>query len=178
MKFDTTLVRCTWSGPLGPMTLAAHDTALTGIWFNGQQHQPALNAPQLPTDPPLDSQLHLPSHPLLHQATLQLQQYFAGTRKLFDLPLDFTGGTAFQRDVWRALLDIAPGTTVSYSTIGQRVGRPTAVRAVGAAVGRNPLGIVVPCHRVVGANGSLTGYAGGLDRKIALLQLESSFFDR
>ena len=165
MNFDNTLVRCTWSGPLGPMTLAAHDTALTGIWFDGQQHQPTLEAPQAP------------SQSILREAITQLAQYFDGMRKQFDLPLDFSGGTAFQQDVWRALLDIAPGTTVSYGTISQRVGRPTAVRAVGAAVGRNPLGIVVPCHRVVGANGALTGYAGGLDRKIALLQLESPFFD-
>jgi methylated-DNA-[protein]-cysteine S-methyltransferase len=165
MKFDTTLIRCTWSGPLGPMTLAAHDTALTGIWFDGQQHQPALEAQ------------HAQSQPILCEAIAQLEQYFGGKRKHFDLPLDFSGGTAFQQDVWRALLNIAPGTTVSYGTISQRVGRPAAVRAVGVAVGRNPLGIVVPCHRVVGSNGALTGYAGGLDRKIALLQLESPFFD-
>ena len=165
MKFNTTLIRCTWISPLGPMTLAAHDTALTGIWFDGQRHQPALETK------------HAQTQPILCEAIAQLEQYFGGTRKQFDLPLDFSGGTAFQQDVWRALLDIAPGTTVSYGTISQRVGRPAAVRAVGAAVGRNPLGIVVPCHRVVGSNGALTGYAGGLDRKIALLQLESPFFD-
>lgn len=165
MIFSNKTVRCGWVGPLGPMTLAAHDTALVGIWFDGQPHQPELTLSQVD------------DHPLLRQAMEQLREYFAGQRKVFDLPLDLRSGTDFQQDVWRALLDIAPGTTVSYGTISQRIGRPKAVRAVGAAIGRNPLGIVVPCHRVVGAHGALTGYAGGLDRKIALLQLESPFFE-
>lgn len=165
MKFQNALLRCAWAGPLGSMTLAAHDTALVGIWFDGQRHQPAFTATEAA------------GHPVLRAATLQLQEYFAGTRKIFDLPLDFSGGTGFQQAVWRALLNIPAGTTVSYGTISQRIGKPQAVRAVGAAVGRNPLGIVVPCHRVLGSNGALTGYAGGLDRKIALLQLESPLFD-
>jgi methylated-DNA-[protein]-cysteine S-methyltransferase len=163
MKFQTHLYRHTFTSPLGPMTVAAHDTALVGVWFDGQQHQPGFDA-WTPTD----------AHPILREATRQLQDYFAGQRKTFDLPLDFQTGTPFQQAVWCALCDIPRGTTVSYGTISQRIGKPTAVRAVGAAIGRNPLGIVVPCHRVVGANGSLTGYAGGLDRKIALLTLEGS----
>lgn len=168
MKFHKKLVCCTWTGPLGPMTLAAHEDALVGIWFDGQQHQPKLSV----------SIAQGQDHPLLQTARAQLQAYFAGQRTVFDLPLDLSGGTAFQQDVWRALLEIAPGTTVSYSSVSQRIARPTAVRAVGAAIGRNPLSIVVPCHRVVGSSGALTGYAGGLDRKIALLQLESPFFDQ
>lgn len=162
MKFKNTLQYCTFSGPLGPMTLAAQGDALAGVWFDGQQHQPA-SAPWTATT----------SHPVLQQAALQLQEYFAGDRTVFDLPLDLSGGTAFQQQVWRALLEIPFGTTVSYGAISQHIGKPSAVRAAGAAIGRNPLGIVVPCHRVMGAHGALTGYAGGLERKIALLQLES-----
>jgi methylated-DNA-[protein]-cysteine S-methyltransferase len=146
------------------MVLAAHENALVGVWFSGQQHQPEWA--QWPTDN---------QHPVLLATALQLDAYFAGTLRQFDLPLDMTHGTHFQQSVWRALCDIAPGRTVSYGSISQRIGKPKAVRAVGAAIGRNPLGIVVPCHRVVGANGALTGYAGGLDKKVALLQLESRF---
>jgi methylated-DNA-[protein]-cysteine S-methyltransferase len=92
----------------------------------------------------------------------------------FDLPLDLSGGTPFQQSVWQALLSIAAGQTRRYGELASQIGRPAAVRAVGAAIGRNPLSIVVPCHRVVGADGSLTGYAGGLDRKAALLERERS----
>jgi methylated-DNA-[protein]-cysteine S-methyltransferase len=92
----------------------------------------------------------------------------------FDLPLDFAQGTAFQQDVWRALLKIPRGATRSYGALSADVGNPAAVRAVAGAVGRNPLSIIVPCHRVLGADGSLTGYAGGLERKAALLQLEGA----
>jgi methylated-DNA-[protein]-cysteine S-methyltransferase len=103
----------------------------------------------------------------------QLQQYFAGERQDFDLPLDLSGGTVFQQQVWAQLQAIESGSTVSYGQLSHQLGNPKAVRAVGAAVGRNPISIVVPCHRVLGADGTLTGYAGGLDRKTALLQLES-----
>ena len=91
---------------------------------------------------------------------------------MYKRQLDLSQGTAFQQQVWRGLLDIAAGDTLAYGALSQRIGKPAAVRAVGAAVGRNPISIIVPCHRVVGADGSLTGYAGGLDRKTALLQLE------
>lgn len=162
MKFKNTLQYCTICGPLGPMTLAAQGNTLVGVWFDGQQHQPD-RTHWTPTT----------SHPVLHQTAAQLQEYFAGNRTAFDLPLDLSGGTVFQQQVWQALLKIPSGTTATYGAIGQRIHRPRAVRAVGAAIGRNPLSIVVPCHRVVGAQGALTGYAGGLERKIALLQLES-----
>lgn len=163
MKFNAKLYSHTFTSPLGPMTLAAHDSALVGVWFDGQQHQPGF-----------DTWTQTDAHPILREASAQLLAYFAGERQTFDLPLDFQAGTPFQQAVWHALCDIPRGTTVSYGTISERIGRPKAVRAVGAAIGHNPLSIVVPCHRVVGANGSLTGYAGGLDRKIALLTLESS----
>jgi methylated-DNA-[protein]-cysteine S-methyltransferase len=114
------------------------------------------------------------SHPVLIQAREELGEYFAGQRLRFSLPLDISRGTDFQQQVWRGLLEIASGNTLSYGSLSQRIGRPAAVRAVGAAVGRNPLSIVIPCHRIVGADGSLTGYAGGLDRKTALLQLEQA----
>jgi methylated-DNA-[protein]-cysteine S-methyltransferase len=162
MKYHFQTVRCAYAGPLGPMTLAAHDVALVGVWFDGQKHQPDFSDWAL-----------APHCPVLRTAVLQLQQYFAGDRQAFNVPLDLTGGTEFQQKVWEALLDIDPGTTVSYGTISQRIGKPAAVRAVGSAIGHNPLSIVVPCHRVVGADGALTGYAGGLERKIALLNLET-----
>ena len=161
MKFDTTIVQCRFASPLGPMTLAATDSGLAGAWFDGQRHGPDTTGwPDAP------------DHPLLAQARHQLDAYFAGTRQRFDLPLDWRGGTPFQQQVWQALLAIAPGSTTSYSRLGQAIGKPTAARAVGAAVGRNPLSLFVPCHRVLGAKGAMTGYAGGLDRKIALLRLE------
>lgn len=106
-------------------------------------------------------------------ATRQLDEYFAGARRSFDLPLD-PAGTPFQLAVWEQLRTIPAGTTTTYGDIAARVGRPAASRAVGAAIGRNPIAIVVPCHRVVGSNGSLTGFAGGLERKTALLTLEGA----
>jgi methylated-DNA-[protein]-cysteine S-methyltransferase len=106
-------------------------------------------------------------------AAHELQQYFAGERSQFDVPVDLGRGTPFQQSVWAALRGIPPGATTSYGAISQRLGKASAVRAVGGAVGRNPISIIVPCHRVVGANGAMTGYAGGLPRKVALLQLES-----
>ena len=161
MKFPPTTVQCTYDSPLGPMILAASDAGLVGVWFHDQKHLPDTSA--WPTRP---------SHPVLLQAVRQLAEYFAGKRTHFELPLDVSGGTAFQQSVWQALLQIAPGDTTSYGTLSGRIGKPLAVRAVGSAVGRNPLSIVVPCHRVLGADGSLTGYAGGLPRKQALLKLE------
>jgi methylated-DNA-[protein]-cysteine S-methyltransferase len=149
--------------PLGQITLAATGQRLVGVWFEAQAHRPDLS-----------SCAPASAHPVLQQAAEQLAQYFAGQRSTFDLPLDLSNGTAFQQAVWQALLDIAPGQTCSYKTLSAAVGRPAAMRAVGGAVGRNPLSIIVPCHRVVGAHGALTGYAGGLARKTALLQLEGA----
>jgi methylated-DNA-[protein]-cysteine S-methyltransferase len=111
---------------------------------------------------------------VLLQAQQALRQYFAGQRQQFELPLDLDQGTPFQQQVWRRLLEIPAGQTISYGTLARQIGRAAAVRAVGAAVGRNPISIVVPCHRVIAADGALTGYAGGLPRKVALLQLEQS----
>jgi len=147
---------------LGPITLAASATALAGAWFTDQRHYPDT------TDWRIDDR-----HPLLLLAMAQLRQFLAGERRDFDLPLDLGAGTPFQRAVWHALRQIPVGTTCSYGALGARIGKPAAVRAVGAAVGRNPLSIIVPCHRVLGANGALTGYAGGLTRKAWLLSLES-----
>ena len=145
---------------LGPVLLARTATGLAGAWFEGQKAHPgALAAPRDDADP------------LLRDASRQLVDYLAGRRDGFELPLDLQG-TDFQRQVWRALQRIGRGRTESYADIARRVGRPSAVRAVGAAVGRNPVSVIVPCHRVVGSDGSLTGYAGGLPRKTALLQLE------
>lgn len=152
------------SSPLGPLLLAASDLGLCGVWFEGQKHLP----PWLPTawdDGP-------PSQPALQAAAAQLAEYFGGQRLHFDLPLDLRHGTPFQCAVWQTLVQIPPQTCLSYSAIARHIGRPAAVRAVGAAVGRNPIGIIVPCHRVMGADGSLTGYTGGLQRKSALLCLE------
>ena len=163
MKFDTSIVKACWQSPLGPMIVAATARGLAGVWFEGQRHLPDhSNWPEQA------------DHPVLRQAQVQLAEYFAGDRSSFDLPLDLQGGTAFQRSVWDALLAIPRGGTTSYGILSRSIGQPAAVRAVGAAVGRNPLSIVVPCHRVVGANGSLTGYAGGLERKTALLRLEGA----
>lgn len=161
MKHDPLTVFTTWNSPLGDMILAATPRGLSGVWFDGQRHGPDTSTWQRD-----------PAHPVLLRAIEQLGDYFAGRRTAFDLPLDLQAGTPFQQQVWQALLGIAPGATTSYGHLSVAIGKPAAVRALGAAVGRNPVSIVVPCHRVLGADGSLTGYAGGLDRKTALLTLE------
>jgi len=148
-------------GPLGRMYLAASAEQLLGVWFEDQAHLPNLQAFG-----------HAPEHPVLRNAAEQLARYFAGERVTFELPLDLSTGTLFQQTVWQELLRIPTGETRSYQDLSIHIGKPTAQRAVGAAVGRNPLSIIVPCHRVLGAHGALTGYAGGLARKTALLQLE------
>ncbi|HYW58136.1 MAG TPA: methylated-DNA--[protein]-cysteine S-methyltransferase [Polaromonas sp.] len=167
MKFDRSIVQTTYESPLGKMIIAATDKGLAGLWFEGQRHlPPELLAPTLaawPSDP---------AHPLLREVIRQLGEYFAGKRTEFDVALDLAYGTAFQQSVWQALLAIPQGGTASYGEVSSRIGKPAAVRAVGAAIGRNPVSIIVPCHRVMGAKGALTGYAGGLERKSALLRLE------
>ena len=148
--------------PLGPLLLARTQSGLAGAWFDGQKHHPGeLDADQGPDDP------------LLQRAAAQLRRYFDGDAGPFALPLDLHG-SPFQRAVWDALLCIPAGATRSYGEIARAIGSPQAVRAVGAAVGRNPLSVIVPCHRVVGSDGALTGYAGGIERKRALLTLEHS----
>lgn len=162
MNTSRKIVRCSLASPWGAMTVVAHDEALVWVGFDGQKHAPDFS--QWPESP---------DHPLLRLACAELRQYFAGERSHFDVPVDLSHGTAFQQSVWTALKEIAPGATTSYGAISQSIGKPSAVRAVGGAVGRNPISIIVPCHRVVGSNGAMTGYAGGLPRKVALLQLES-----
>ena len=149
-------------GPLGAMLVAADERALLGVWFEGQKYHP---------DPA--GWTHRPDNPLLARAAEQLRGYFEDQgRAGFDLPLA-RRGTAFQQAVWAELRRIPAGETWTYGTLAARLGRPAAVRAVGAAVGRNPWSLLVPCHRVVGANGSLTGYAGGVGRKAWLLDWEN-----
>lgn len=164
MKFKNTVIyTCHIDSPLGGITMAATDQGLAGVWFDQQRHWPDTTGWQTRAD-----------HPALVEAAAQLRDYFAGRRDHFDLKLDLSHGTPFQQSVWQALLAIPPGETTSYGALSAGVGNPAAVRAVGAAVGRNPISVIVPCHRVLGSDGSLTGYAGGLDRKQALLQLEGA----
>jgi methylated-DNA-[protein]-cysteine S-methyltransferase len=163
MKFALEITYLRHPGPLGAMLIAATQRGIAGVWFEGQRHGPDTRGWREDA-----------SHPLLQRAAVQLDEYFAGTRDGFDLPLDLQHGTAFQQAVWQALLAIPRGRTTSYADIGRALGKPQASRAVGAAVGRNPVSVVVPCHRVLGTGGALTGYAGGLDRKTALLKLEGA----
>jgi methylated-DNA-[protein]-cysteine S-methyltransferase len=157
------LVRKTVASPVGELTLVASDEGLVAIlWENDRPGRVALG-------PLADA----PDHPILAATERQLAEYFAGARRTFDVPLDFRG-PEFQQSVWRALLTIPFGETRSYGQIARQIGQPTASRAVGAANGRNPISIIAPCHRVVGANGALTGFAGGLEAKRLLLDLEGA----
>lgn len=152
----------TMQSPVGTLTLVANDEGLAAIlWENDD-----------PKRVPLGPLTPKPNHPVLLETQRQLKQYFAGKREAFTLKLAFVG-TEFQKDVWKALTRIPFGETRSYAEIARQVGRPAAVRSVGAANGRNPISIVAPCHRVIGANGKLTGFAGGLEAKAFLLNLES-----
>jgi methylated-DNA-[protein]-cysteine S-methyltransferase len=148
--------------PVGTLTLVSTEDALVAILWECED----LLRVRIDVGPVDDT------HPVLLEAQRQLAEYFAGTREVFDLKLAFDG-TAFQVKVWNALLAIPFGETRSYSQIAREIGCPEAVRAVGAANGRNPLSIVAPCHRVIGANGTLTGFAGGLEAKARLLALEA-----
>jgi len=151
----------TMASPLGELQLVAGPRGLTRIVFPDDRQ-------------PVYPQAHWkPADRVVRTAERQLTEYFAGDREEFDLPLD-PNGTPFQMRVWRALLQIPYGETVSYGELARRIGRPKAQRAVGAANGSNPLPIIVPCHRVIGSNGSLTGYGGGLDIKRHLLDIESA----
>ncbi len=141
--------------PLGQLTLVASDDALVAVEFPGRAPRGARGA----------------GHPVLERAREQLGEYFQGRRTAFDLPLA-PPGTPFQRAVWKELCAIPFGQTLSYGELARRVGRPGAARAVGAANGQNPIAIIVPCHRVIGADGSLTGYGGGVERKRWLLAHE------
>ena len=182
MKFNNMIVQSDYASPLGRIILAAPSRGLAGLWFENQRHYPKELAP--PSAQSAQSARSArsaeaawtvdPDQPILRQTSAQLQAYFDGALTEFDLPLDLSHGSTFQQAVWQALLAIPAGETTSYGEISRRIGNPAAVRAVGAAVGRNPVSIIVPCHRVVGSGGALTGYAGGLERKTALLQLEGA----
>jgi methylated-DNA-[protein]-cysteine S-methyltransferase len=149
--------------PVGPLTLVAVDGALSGLYMDEQRHRPAPEVFGEPADDPGGSPFA--------EAARQLREYFDGERTEFDLPLALDG-TAFQQRVWAALRAIPYGQTVSYGQLADQLGQPSASRAVGLANGKNPVGIIVPCHRVVGADGSLTGYGGGIERKRYLLAHE------
>ena len=151
-----------YQSPIGKLLLAASERALSGVYFEEHKHFKGMHGWQRDDD-----------HPVLQQTQQQLVAYFAGTRREFDLPLDMAHGTAFQQLVWQALRSLPYGSTASYLTIAKSIGNPGAVRAVGAANGRNPISIIVPCHRVIASSGALTGYAGGLNNKVTLLALEA-----
>ena len=153
-----------FDSPLGRMLATAEDNALTGLYFVGQQYYPAAAA-----DWQEDGQAQL-----FDALRRRLDEYFAGHRLLFDLPLNPGGkrGTPFQRAVWDAIAGVPFGATTTYSALALRCGRPAAARASGAATGRNPISLIIPCHRIVGSGGALTGYAGGLGRKRTLLAFE------
>lgn len=159
------------TSPWGTMTLSASPAGLNGAWFEGQKHHPDTRIWQ-----------HAHSDTFLRKAESLLNDYWhsklskqqSAREWLQGVPIDLSGGTAFQQAVWQALLSIPQGATCSYGELASAVGKPSAVRAVGTAIGRNPISILIPCHRVLGRNGELTGYAGGVWRKQALLALEKS----
>lgn len=151
------------ASPVGTLRLVASDKGLVAIlWPNERPGRVPLGPTQADE-----------AHPILVRAAAQVTDYFAGGLRAFDVPLDFRG-TDFQRSVWQALLTIPFGETRSYAQIARQIGRPTASRAVGAANGRNPVSIIAPCHRVIGTSGALTGFAGGLEAKRMLLDLEAA----
>jgi len=153
----------TMQSPVGRLTLVASDSGLAAIlWENDN-----------PRRVPVNLVAEDPDHPVLIETEKQLREYFAGQRQVFSVPLDF-GGTEFQNQVWQALLSIPFGETRTYTEIARQIGKPAAVRAVGAANGRNPISIIAPCHRVLGSTGNLTGFAGGLQAKAHLLALEDA----
>lgn len=151
-----------YESPHGQMLLVAVEEGLSGIYFEGQKYHPGI----------VPDWLRDAHHAPLRQMKRELAEYFGRERERFDTALA-PQGTPFQQSVWKAISSVTFGETITYGELARRAGCPGSVRAVGSATGRNPLTIVVPCHRIVGASGSLTGYAGGLDRKRALLALES-----
>ena len=149
-----------YESPQGPMLITATPKGLAGVYFKGQKHFPKKREWQRDL-----------RHPVLRRARRELEEYFAGRRRRFEVALD-PDGTPFQRSVWKAISRVGFGKTITYGALAAKAGSPGSARAAGAATGRNPISIVVPCHRIMGANGALTGYAGGLQRKRALLALE------
>ncbi len=149
----------TFQSDMGKIVLQANENGLLGVWFETQTTQPDNLGDYTDTNC------------VLNTAVQQLQEYFAGGRKTFSVPIA-AQGTRFQQQVWHALTTIPYGETWSYQELANAIGNPKAVRAVGTANGKNPLSVIVPCHRVIGKNGTLTGYAGGVERKAQLLKLE------
>ena len=154
--------RTTLDSPVGALSLVATDRALVAIVWRRDGHRHV----------PFEHALENADHPVLRETARQLREYFAGQRRDFDIELDFRG-TDFQRRAWAALLTIPYGETRTYGQMAEQIGNPAAVRAVGAANGRNPISIIAPCHRVIGMSGDLTGFGGGLDAKAFLLSLEA-----
>jgi methylated-DNA-[protein]-cysteine S-methyltransferase len=150
-----------YDSPQGRMLLVANDEGLCGVYFDGQKYLP-----------PVESGWRRDANATVQQAKRELAEYFGGERKRFETALA-PEGTDFQRSVWKAISTVAFGETITYGELARRAGSAGSARAAGAATGRNPIGIIVPCHRIVGSDGSLTGYAGGIERKRALLALES-----
>lgn len=172
----TVITLATLSTPTGRMRLAATDSALVlSDWPDVEGADRILSKIQkrleatLNDEEPQDATVI--GHPVLRQTAHELQEYFVRKRRVFSLPLKLAG-TPFQISVWKALLTVPYGETISYGMLANRIGHPRAVRAVAQAVGANPLGIILPCHRIIGSDGSLTGFGGGLDRKVLLLGLE------
>jgi methylated-DNA-[protein]-cysteine S-methyltransferase len=166
-----------YQSPLGAMLLAASADGAVGAWFEGQKHEP--------TSEQRATWITATNNSFLHALEAWFTNYFVALNSvktpeskvattINNLQFDLSLGTIFQQKVWRALCEIPEGETVSYGALASKLGKPSAARAVGAAVGKNPLSVIIPCHRVVGANGALTGYAGGIERKQALLKLEIS----
>jgi methylated-DNA-[protein]-cysteine S-methyltransferase len=149
--------------PLGKLLLRRDGQILTGLWFADEAHPPEPGADWHWDDYGFD------------QVRRELDAYFAGTLQVFTVPVNAPAGTAFQREVWKELTRIPYGTTISYGEQARRLGKPAAVRAIGSANGKNPVSIIIPCHRVIGANGSLTGYGGGLPAKRWLLEHEAAY---
>ncbi len=169
LTLTLTLTLARVASPIGELALAASEAGLRAVYFPTSRHGP----PSASDPAALEDTARGPARDLLERAHRQLTEYFASTRTIFDVPLDVVG-SAFQRRVWEALRAIPYGTTLSYSELARRLGDPRATRAVGAANARNPIPIIVPCHRVVGAHGDLTGFGGGLDRKRWLLEHEGA----
>lgn len=153
--------RCEIDSPIGTLTLVADDAGLTAVHFE-DEHKRAI-----PRELPVDD-----DHPVLRKTAEQLDEYFSGERQDFDLPLHLTEGTEFEREVWRVLATIPFGKTISYGEQAAAVGRPGGAQAVGAANGQNPIAIILPCHRVIGADGSMVGFGGGVPTKVWLLDHE------
>lgn len=151
-----------YESPMGRMLIVATDEGLSGLYFVDQKYYREVESDWVQAE----------KHPIVRQTAREMKEYFAGKRQVFEVPLA-AEGTSFQAKVWKAISSVKYGNTITYSELARRAGHPDAIRAAGTATGRNPITIIVPCHRIVGSDGSLTGYAGGLERKRGLQELES-----